>query len=110
MCMWVDFLGLTLTREWLINRPTALAQSLVTVAGPLPSANLVRWSSGVWHMGQAGTPSALCLLIHLMIVCCSVNTLFSTEALLPDCSSTDETTNYTKQLCLLCQSLVMTAA
>lgn len=70
----VDCLGLT--REWPLSRPTALARCLVTVAGPLPSANLLRWSSGVWHMGLAGTPSELCLLIYLIIVRSTVSALF----------------------------------
>lgn len=73
----VCFLGLTLSREWPISRPTALAQCLVTVAGPLLSANLVRWSSGVWHMGRVGTLSELCLLIYLIIVHCTASSLFS---------------------------------
>lgn len=46
VCVCVYFLGLTLSREWLISRPTALAQCSVTVAGPLFIANegeLVFW-------------------------------------------------------------------
>lgn len=33
VCVCVDFLGLKLSREWPVSRPTALARRFVTVAG-----------------------------------------------------------------------------
>lgn len=84
------FLGLTLTREWLISRPTALAPCLVTVAGPLLCANLVRWSSGVWHVQHSGAQSTLspriscnCTLLCELLVLPQLNV----EVLLWDCYS-----------------------
>lgn len=61
-------LGLMLSNEGPISRPTALAQCCVTVACPSLRANLVRWS-GVWHMGHVGPLSELRLLMYPIISC-----------------------------------------